>query len=182
MQHIHTATLLSYQVLKIDVSDDSTSLLNPTYSGSYKWRYGATAWNGITFMSAGSYAQHLRLNTGSQASMGVGTSDSTGGKWYGMAMGSNGLLYTVPYKATQVQQVDPAYATARLTFTTAGTYQVQSPPHGPVHQYCAPVLCSADSHVRGRASVLRRGHRMDNHAPHPCAGVLQALWRLLRSH
>ena len=95
------------QILKIDPSNDETTLVGEEYNGYAKWRNGFV--HGDCIYGIPYYAhQFLKYNIKTETSELVGD-DLAGnnGKWMSGAVGDDGCLYCFPYYHNRILKFDP---------------------------------------------------------------------------
>jgi len=96
------------QILKIDPSNDETTLVGKEYDGYYKWCNGFPHGDfiyGIPFNAN----QFLKYNTKTQTSELVGDDfgDNNNEKWMSGAVGDDGCLYCFPFDHTRILKFNP---------------------------------------------------------------------------
>jgi len=99
------------QVLKINVKDDSTSLIGETYEGDEKWMNGVLAGDGKIYACPLGAKQVLQIDTDEGTTKLVGPTFASGG-CSGFIERKDGFLYGSPYNTNDIIRFNPIFNTA----------------------------------------------------------------------
>jgi streptogramin lyase len=95
------------QVMVVDPSDDSKSLIGVPNSAQYKWVGGALAPNGKIYCAPYSTNTILVINTNDDSTEEIDIGFNPNKHSFGAVLGTNGQVYFMPHNTDTVLKIDP---------------------------------------------------------------------------